>query len=98
MSKAITEPELRENFLSFLRHRAHYWANVPNVSELERTQGMAHSMLVIFDGCSGLPAFDIVVRPHEDDKQYCIDNEEDYYVDGMEIECGNLARQFYHME
>lgn len=95
MSKAITEPEMRENFLSFLRQRAHYWANVTNVSELERTQGMAHSMLVIFDGCSDLPAFDLVVRPHEDAKQYAIDNGDDYYEDGVGIECGGLARQFY---
>lgn len=97
MSKEISEKEMRENFLGHLRHLAQYWANQPDQTPLDRTQGMAHSILCIFDGCFGaLPAFDLVVRPHESDKQFCIDNEEDYYVDGMEIECGSLKNQFFH--
>lgn len=97
MSRTYTEEEMREQFLGHLRNLAYYWSNVPNNTALERTQGMAHSILCIFDGCCGaLPAFDLVVRPHEDDKQYAIDNEDDYYEDGMEIECGSLKYQFFH--
>lgn len=85
MSRAYTKQEARTQVLEQIRHIAQYWANLPDKTPLQRTEGMAHTMLGIFDGVGCLPAFDIVIRPHEDDKQFYIDEDEDYFEDGMVI-------------
>lgn len=47
---------------------------------------VAHGILCIFDGVAGsLPAFDITIRPHPDDKAYCEAQGDDWYVDGQVI-------------
>ena len=70
-----------------------------NGYDTKRTlEGFLFSIYGLFDGVNvGVPAFDIViakrngekkgfnivVRPHPDDKQYHQKNDEDYYEDGM---------------
>ncbi len=85
MSKAKTVDEVKEEFLSQVKCIAHYWANLPDKTSLERCDGVAFSILNILDGCSSLPAFDLLVSPHEDDKQFNIDEGEDYYEPKMMI-------------
>lgn len=85
MSKELTAEQVREEVLGHLRHLAFYWASLPDQTPKERCEGMAFSMLTMIDGCSSLPSFDLVVRPHPDDKQFLIDEGEDYYVDGQVI-------------
>ncbi len=51
----------------------------------------------MIDGCSGgMPAFDLHVAPHEDDKQYHIDNEDDYYEPKMMINNCMLHDEYYN--
>lgn len=99
MSKPIDKEAAREAFLDQVRAYVDYWAH-PDVQRdnvKERLSGLAFSILNIFDGTSAMmPAFDIVVRPHPDDKAYQQAEGEDYYVDGMVIndDC-HLHELFY---
>lgn len=44
------------------------------------TEGLLHSILVVFDGGSmSCPALDIIPAPHESDKQYHINEGEDWW-------------------
>ncbi len=85
MSKAKTEEEVRGAFIGQIKVLTSYWANLPDIPDKERCDGVAFGILNIIDGCSSLPAFDLLVMPHDEDKQYCIDNDEDYFEKGMMI-------------
>lgn len=101
MSREYTKEEVREMVLDHMRHLAHYWATTPNAGTVkERCEGVAFSILNIFDGTSsGLPAFDLVVSPHPDDKQFHIDEGENYMPDGLVInEDCHLHDLFYAKE
>ncbi len=101
-ARAYTEEEFREKFIRQIRHMAKYWAD-PTVAEEysteERIMGFAHSFLVMFDGGSmGFPAMDISLAPHPNDKQYCIDNEENYWEPGMMVNDCQLHELLYSKE
>ena len=87
--RAITPEELRDQLLGHMRQMAKYWAEVDSDRHhtiLDRINGFGHSVLAMLDGESiGLPAFDLVAKPHEDDKQYQIDNEENWIEDETRI-------------
>lgn len=85
MSRAYTEEEIREEFLGYVAEVCRYWANLPDKTPIERCEGVGFSIINIFNGVTSLPAFDIVVRPHPDDKQFHIDEGENYYEDGTVI-------------
>lgn len=85
MSREKTIEEVRTEFMDYVRHLCFYWSKADVKTELERCEGMAHSMLVVFDGCSSLPAFDLVVRPHPDDKEFNQEEGENWYPDGVAI-------------
>ena len=85
MSRAKTAEEVRKELLESIRVLVGYWSR-QNMPELEKIEGVAFSILNIIDGTSrGLPSIDLTLRPHPDDKQYAIDNGDDYYEDGMVI-------------
>lgn len=87
MSKAKTKDEMLSDFISAVNCVADYWSRVENISNKDRCHGVKHSILTIIDGMSGsFPcAIDLVLRPHPDDKQYYIDDGEDFIEDGMVI-------------
>lgn len=86
MSRAKTTEEARLNFLDQIRGLTDYWANLSGDHDAKyRCEGVAFSMLSLIDGCSGMPAMDISLAPHEDDKQFHIDNDENWYEPGMVI-------------
>jgi len=96
MSRAYTEEEVRDEFLAHIRYLARYWATTPDrQTPLERCQGLAFSILNIFDGTSGLPAFDIVLSPHPDDKAFHQSEGENWYDPGMMINDCMLHELFY---
>lgn len=86
MSRASTKEEVRDEFIGQLRGLARYWANANAKSDLEKIEGAIFSVLCSIDGV-GHPfvSMDLVLRPHPDDKEYFIENEEDFYEDGMVI-------------
>lgn len=100
MSRAYTPEEARDMLLDHMRHLAHYWACQPGQTELQRCEGMAFSILNIFDGTAGaFPcAVDLVLRPHPEDKQYSIDNGDNYCEDGQVINDCMLHDLFFVKE
>lgn len=85
---AMTVEEMRDAFMQQIVAMGEFWATATNISILgeeteakARCRGLIHSILVIFDGGSILPAFDIIPSPHPDDKAYCIENDEKYWVE-----------------
>lgn len=90
-SRPYTAEEVRARLISHVRHLAEYWATTdltrpefkittPEQDRLFRCEGVVHSMLVMLDGGTlDLPAFDLVPSPNPEDKQYCIDNDENWY-------------------
>ena len=87
MSRAHTEDEAREIFISACRSLSDYWSGLEGRSKKEACEGLLFSIMNIIDGTSGsFPcAIDLVLSPHEDDKQFSIDNGENYMEAGMVI-------------
>lgn len=94
MSREITKEEFKQQFLEKLNSTANYWLELNDKSLKEIVDGIIFSVLVAFDGGTELPAMDIVVRPHPEDKQYCIDNDENYYKDEMALDDGDLHEKW----
>lgn len=86
MSQAITKEDARESFLASIRQYAFYWSRQEGTKK-DIADGMAHSILTLIDGNAGMSicSMDLVLRPHEDDKQFHIDDGDDYAQDGMVI-------------
>ena len=60
-------------FLDQLRATKEYWLKAPRQTESERMDGLIFYILVMFDGGTlGMPAMDIRLAPHPDDKAYHI--------------------------
>ena len=96
---AYTEEEVRNKFLANAKSIAHYWATTESGGDTkERIEGAIFSLLNVIDGGSNLPAFDLVVRPHPDDKGYYLGIGEKYYEDGMNICDGELHSQFINFK
>lgn len=101
-SREYNEEEIKQQFLDHVRHLVHYWDEETRAtSQKERLDGLAFSILSAIDGCSAsLPSFVLAPLPHEDDKQYAIDNGDNYYPQNHEsdIKCdigGSLHECFY---
>jgi hypothetical protein len=63
-----------------------YWDSQKGMTSAEKLDGLAFSFLTLIDGSTlNMPAMNIVLRPHPDDKQFLIMNDEDWFVDGMTI-------------
>lgn len=77
----MTDPstKLRDELLAHIRATARYWATLPDfdpstgntLTVEDRCNGLAFSILTALDGCSSLPAFDLVAEvylgPEDDD-------------------------------
>lgn len=98
MSRAKTAEEALVEFLDQIRVLADYWSNVEDHTVKERCHGVAFSILNIIDGSSCLPAFDLVLRPHPDDREYCIEQDENWYEYGMLVNHCTLHDQYYKKE
>jgi hypothetical protein len=88
MPRARTAEETRGELLDACRGLAAYWASdaVERATCHERLMGFLHSVRCIFDGMSGnLPAFDLVVSPHPDDKEYHRSQGENWHEPGTVI-------------
>jgi hypothetical protein len=101
MYKEKSMEEVREEFLDHVRFMVDYWDNVEKDTTKEKLSGLAFSILVALDGCaSDLPAFIVAPLPNKEDKQYLIENEEDYYSENhnSDVKCdiaGSLHELFY---
>ena len=86
MSRAYTKEEVRTRLLGYFKELAQYWARQGDITDLAKCEGAIFSVLVALDGESmELPAFDVVLRPHPEDKDYHISEGKNWYEDGMII-------------
>lgn len=85
-ARAKTVAEVRQEFLEHIRGLSEYWATLPDKTPQERCDGLAFSILNIFDGTTiELPAMDIHLAPHPDDKEFNRENGSNWYEPGMII-------------
>ncbi len=89
-SRAKTEKETKMEILEYIKTMRNYWIDLPSKSLKERMNGIIFSILVMFDGESDLPAMDIVIRPHEDDRDYNEKYDTNWFPDGLILEDGDL--------
>ena len=92
MSREKTVEEVQQDLLEHIWYMIEYWEKDNRALTLrDKLEGLAHSILAALDGCSmALPGFAIIPNPHPDDKQYYIENGEDWYPDNVDIG-GELA-------
>lgn len=96
--RAYTDEEVRAKFLRTLKEMALEWEKYPDKTVRERLEGLAFSILCVFDGVHMcLPAFDIVARPHEDDESFCKRNGENWIPNGLMINDCSLHELFSQM-
>lgn len=80
MTKEYTKEQVTENFLQNIKGLCRYWSRQENQTDIEKLEGLAFSILVSIDGGSAsLPGFILAPLPHEYDKQFHIDEEDDFY-------------------
>jgi len=93
--RAKTAEEVRNIFLTHIKDLVRYWSELPNKSDYERCDGVAFSILSMIDGCGVvLPAMDIHLHPHPDDKEYHKSQGEDWYENGMWINDTMLHEEY----
>ena len=79
-------------FIEKMHGTARYWATVdldrPREGEvLARIEGFMHSVLVMLDGGTDLPAFDVTPAPHESDEEFHRTNGENWWARKVINEC-----------
>jgi hypothetical protein len=78
--REYTREEVRDAFSGHIRTMIKFWNGVENKSKEEALEGLAFSILAMLDGCSaGLPCFAVIPLPHPEDKNFCIENGENWY-------------------
>jgi hypothetical protein len=84
--RPFTVAEERKRFLAQCRANARYWAALPNKTPQERCDGVTFSLLAMLDGTTpSIPMIELVLRPHPDDKAYCIGKGENWHKPGLAI-------------
>jgi len=80
--RAFTTDEARDKFLDAFWGNLDYWHNnVPSRSVFDAMTGLMHSTLALLDGCNmSVPGFQLIPYAADEDKQYLIDQGENYYT------------------
>lgn len=94
-SKAIPKKSALADFIAAAISTAEYWGREAKTPEAA-ADGAVFSMLNLLDGGTlQMPAIDLVLRPHPEDKAFHISEDEDYYVDGMCINDETMLHEEY---
>ena len=94
--RAYTADEVRQQLLDHMRAISRYWAKQPDQTVAEKCDGLCFSILNIFDGTSmGLPAMDISLSPHEDDKEFNRSEGDNWYEPGQVINDCMMHEEWY---
>ncbi len=100
--RQYTNEETREEFLKYMWNLIDYWdKETPHRNTREKLTGLMHSVLATLDGCAcASPGFLVIPCPHKDDKQFNIDNGENWYppVDDKlkEHDIGGSLHELYY--
>jgi hypothetical protein len=94
--RAKTTEEARAEFLNTIRALASYWGETAK-TPAEAANGTAFSILALLDGCNAsMPAFDVLICPHPDDRAFHIANGENYFDDETSITDGGPLHEEFH--
>ena len=75
-----TVEEVRYEFVDRVGNLVDYWSSQEGMSDKDKVEGVAFSILTMLDGCSGsIPGFIVAPLPHEGDTEYNMKNGENYY-------------------
>ena len=96
-SQPISKDAAKDIFMHSIKNSINYWSKLDDRNTKEKLEGLAFSILNIFDGTSSdMPALDIVLRPHEDDKKFREEEGDDYFVDGMCINDESMLHEEFY--
>lgn len=78
--------------LDHIRYLVDHWSQ--GTKYKESFKGLAFSILVMIDGESTLPGFNLATAPHQEDKEYHSAHGENWWPEGLNI-AGNLHPKLY---
>lgn len=84
MSREYTPDEIRAMFLDHINTMVKYWAGLDEPVEW-KLHGLAFSIMKVLDGCTHLPRFIVAPLSCEEDKQFYIEEGDDYFPVNTEI-------------
>lgn len=94
--RAYTTEEVRLQFIQHVRGMIQHWSHSTPPADIaakealmtqaelieRRVSGVCHTLLSMMDGAMvGIPGFKLITNSHPVDKQFYIDNGENYYTD-----------------
>lgn len=94
MSKAMTAEEALEDFLLSCRVIVNRCARLEDETDKRKIQMAVSGIFAMIDGTSSSfrGSFDLVMSVDEEHKKDCIENDEDYYVDGQLVNASTYIR------
>ena len=98
MSRAYTKKEARKKFLDGIHEIVDYWVNEARDRTVEgKINGAVFSILAMIDGSNiDIPAFDIAINSHPDDKEFYKKEGSNWFEDGMIINDDCHLHEFWH--
>lgn len=86
MLREKTKTGVQQDFLEHIWDLIEYWEKENRArTSRDKPGGLAHSILNTLDGCSMLPGFAVIPNSHPGDKEYYIENGEDWYPNNVDI-------------
>ncbi len=101
MTTPYTIEEVRIEFLEKLNGLISAWDTMEGkYTQAERMEGLVHSILATLDGCTLLPAFQVVISPHRADRAYHQGRGERWYpvIEGVTLDGDIRAGVMLHEE
>lgn len=108
MPREYTREEIREKVIKQIWYMVNYWDKDSRAgTQRRRLEGLAHSILVLFDGeHADIPGFLVIPNPDITDRDFNIREGKDYYpfimgdesVDQLCDIAGYLHSDFYRLE
>ena len=99
MSKAYTDDQIQEQFLTYIHSLVEYWENEKSEPTTKgKLEGLAFSILSLIDGNTVLPSFELKSISSEEDIEYYKKQGEDYFPLISGDIAGSLHERFYEIK
>lgn len=81
---AKSKDEVLQEYINHIKYLVTYWSTETRKTDKEKCEGLAFSILVMLDGCAGLPPVTLVLDCAPESEQETDDGEK-YYERGMAL-------------